>query len=64
MYSKDNYSWLGVHISKVRSIVLDDIDSETQSLLLALGNRVVNSIYEANYDPQNENMKAVWNSDS
>jgi hypothetical protein len=38
---------LGVHISKVRSIILDDIDVETQRLLLALGNSVLNSVYEA-----------------
>jgi hypothetical protein len=37
---------LGVHISKVRSIILDDVDVETHRLLLMLGNSVVNSVYE------------------
>ena len=37
---------LGVHISKVRSLHLDDLDNETLILLLNLGNSVVNEIYE------------------
>jgi hypothetical protein len=36
----------GVHISKVRSLHLDDLDNETLSLLLSIGNDQVNSIYE------------------
>lgn len=45
---------LGVHISKVRSIKLDDLDNETESLLLSLGNNVVNSIYEETYVVSND----------
>ena len=37
---------IGVHISKVRSLYLDDLDDETISLLLEMGNEVVNEIYE------------------
>ena len=38
--------FIGVHISKVRSLHLDDLDTETVNLLLCLGNDVVNHIYE------------------
>lgn len=38
---------LGVHISKVRSITLDDWDTESINLMLELGNELVNDIYEA-----------------
>ncbi|XP_047139457.1 arf-GAP with coiled-coil, ANK repeat and PH domain-containing protein 2 isoform X1 [Hydra vulgaris] len=41
---------LGVQVSKVRSITLDDWDPETINLMLELGNEVVNNIYEANVD--------------
>ena len=37
---------LGVHISKIRSLHLDDLENETLILLLNLGNNVVNEIYE------------------
>ena len=36
---------LGVHISKVRSLTLDDLSRETSAVMLALGNRLVNSVY-------------------
>lgn len=39
---------LGVHISKIRSLILDDLDNETQSVLLLLGNNLINKIYESN----------------
>ncbi|KAL6066153.1 phosphatidylinositol-3,4,5-trisphosphate binding [Balamuthia mandrillaris] len=39
---------LGVHLSKVRSITLDDLPHETLELLKALGNPLLNSIWEAN----------------
>lgn len=45
---------LGVHISKVRSITLDDLGVETESLLLLLGNSLVNSIYEETYVQSND----------
>ena len=63
---------LGVHISKVRSITLDDLGSETESLLLLLGNSLVNRIYEETYvqsDDLNhrssyiETLRALPNSD-
>ncbi|XP_066919243.1 arf-GAP with coiled-coil, ANK repeat and PH domain-containing protein 2-like [Clytia hemisphaerica] len=38
---------LGVHISKVRSITLDDWDTESINLMLELGNEVINGVYEA-----------------
>ena len=38
---------LGVHISKVRSLTLDDLENETFSLLMCIGNETVNKIYEA-----------------
>eukprot|EP00112_Aurelia_sp_Birch-Aquarium-sp1_P018836 Seg456.3 transcript_id=Seg456.3/GoldUCD/mRNA.D3Y31 product="Arf-GAP with coiled-coil ANK repeat and PH domain-containing protein 2" protein_id=Seg456.3/GoldUCD/D3Y31 len=41
---------LGVHISKVRSITLDDWEPESIKLMTELGNRVINDIYEANED--------------
>eukprot|EP00795_Rhopilema_esculentum_P007081 gene7081-12721_t len=41
---------LGVHISKVRSITLDDWEPESIKLMSELGNRVINDIYEANED--------------
>jgi len=41
---------LGVHISKVKSITLDDWEPESIKLMSELGNRVVNDIYEANED--------------
>lgn len=41
---------LGVHISKVKSLILDAWDSEQIKLMLALGNTVVNSFYEEKVD--------------
>ncbi|XP_062328320.1 BAR_ACAPs and ArfGap_ACAP domain-containing protein [Osmerus eperlanus] len=38
---------LGVHVSKVRSLTLDSWDPEQLKLLCALGNDVINGIYEA-----------------
>jgi len=41
---------LGVHVSKVRSITLDDWDAESIKVMLELGNDVINNIYEAELD--------------
>lgn len=41
---------LGVHISKVRSITLDDWEPESIKLMTELGNRLVNDVYEAKDD--------------
>ena len=38
---------LGVHISKVRSLNLDELDNETFALLMSIGNQTVNEIYES-----------------
>ncbi len=38
---------LGVHISKVRSLNLDDLDNETLTLLMGIGNEMVNAVYES-----------------
>ncbi|RWS08827.1 hypothetical protein B4U79_12687 [Dinothrombium tinctorium] len=53
---------LGVHISKVRSLFLDDWDNDTTKVMLSLGNAVVNQFYEANV---NENIakRATHDSD-
>uniref|UniRef100_UPI00398F3F05 arf-GAP with coiled-coil, ANK repeat and PH domain-containing protein 2-like n=1 Tax=Pristiophorus japonicus TaxID=55135 RepID=UPI00398F3F05 len=40
---------LGVHLSKVRSLTLDSWEPELLKLICALGNNVVNSIYEAEW---------------
>lgn len=50
---------LGVHISKVRSLHLDDLDTETVNLLLCLGNDVVNDIYEKRASSATTNQVAV-----
>ncbi|XP_065842215.1 arf-GAP with coiled-coil, ANK repeat and PH domain-containing protein 2-like isoform X1 [Oscarella lobularis] len=42
---------LGVHVSKVRSLALDQWEPETLELIKSLGNTVVNSIFEANIKP-------------
>ncbi|KAI9480846.1 MAG: hypothetical protein EXX96DRAFT_564407 [Benjaminiella poitrasii] len=38
---------LGVHVSKVRSVVLDKWDSNSIEVMLKLGNKIGNNIYEA-----------------
>ncbi|XP_041479472.1 arf-GAP with coiled-coil, ANK repeat and PH domain-containing protein 2-like isoform X2 [Lytechinus variegatus] len=38
---------LGVHISKVRSLLLDQWEPETYQVMLKLGNTIINRIYEA-----------------
>ncbi|CAL8087136.1 unnamed protein product [Calicophoron daubneyi] len=39
---------LGVHVSKIRSLTLDNWEPELLHLMLNLGNNIVNQIYEAN----------------
>lgn len=39
---------LGSHISKVRSLGLDTIELPHLSVMLAIGNKISNSVYEAN----------------
>mmetsp|Transcript_6532 Transcript_6532/g.11374 ORF Transcript_6532/g.11374 Transcript_6532/m.11374 type:complete len:747 (-) Transcript_6532:2257-4497(-) len=45
---------LGVVISKVRSLTLDTWDAETLEVMHALGNAVVNKVYEAKLPPRPE----------
>lgn len=54
---------LGVHISKIRSLHLDDLDNETLSLLMCLGNFLVNEIFE-NTAPKSPNGLVLNNSDN
>lgn len=37
----------GVQVSKVRSLTMDSLEPEQRKLMIALGNRLVNSIYLA-----------------
>ncbi len=53
----------GVHISKIRSLNLDDLDNETLTLLMSLGNFLVNEIYEKTA-PKSPNGALVMNNDS
>jgi len=41
---------LGVHVSKVKSLILDDWDKELVKLMLALGNNLINCTLEENLD--------------
>ncbi|CEF70761.1 Arf GTPase activating protein family and Pleckstrin homology domain and Ankyrin repeat and Pleckstrin homology-like domain and Ankyrin repeat-containing domain-containing protein [Strongyloides ratti] len=41
---------LGVHISKVRSLTMDSLESKQQEVMLSLGNDIVNSIYMKYYN--------------
>lgn len=38
---------LGTHMSKVRSLTLDDLEPEVSALMSELGNDTVNAIFEA-----------------
>ena len=40
----------GVHLSKVRSVMLDAWEPELVKVMAELGNDVINRIYEANVD--------------
>lgn len=46
---------LGVHVSKVRSLNLDHLDCEQVNVMLQLGNKVINEIYEAKWPLVNHN---------
>lgn len=41
---------LGVHVSKIRSLTLDEWEPEVVAVFAKLGNTVVNGVYEANCD--------------
>ena len=43
-----------MHISKVRSLHLDDLDNETLNLILNMGNELVNEIYEKTFNDNSE----------
>ncbi|KAI7899498.1 uncharacterized protein BX663DRAFT_521103 [Cokeromyces recurvatus] len=53
---------LGVHVSKVRSIVLDKWDSNSIEVMLKLGNKIGNSIYEALVPENMESLRIQTNS--
>lgn len=40
---------LGTHLSRVRSLELDDWSNELVQVMTSIGNRMINNIYEANY---------------
>lgn len=40
---------MGTHLSRVRSLELDDWSNELVQLMTSIGNKMINSIYEANY---------------
>ncbi|CAD5217466.1 unnamed protein product [Bursaphelenchus xylophilus] len=44
---------LGVHVSKVRSLTMDELSNEQKEVLKSLGNQKVNRIYLAGIDQQN-----------
>ena len=44
---------LGVHVSKIRSLTMDDIDDAQWNILLKLGNEKVNAIYLSNLPENN-----------
>lgn len=46
---------LGVHVSKVRSLNLDHLDCEQVNVMLELGNKVINEIYETKWPLVNHN---------
>lgn len=50
---------LGVHVSKVRSLNLDHLDCEQVNVMLELGNKVINEIYEAKWPLVSHNSSAV-----
>jgi Arf-GAP/coiled-coil/ANK repeat/PH domain-containing protein len=43
---------LGVHVSKVRSIVLDDLDTELLDMMVGLGNARTNALWEGSLPPE------------
>lgn len=55
---------LGVHISKVRSLNLDELDTETLQLLLSMGNEIVNEIFESQADEQTQIQRATLGCDN
>ncbi len=40
---------LGTHLSRVRSLELDDWSNELVQVMTSIGNRMINSVYEANF---------------
>lgn len=51
---------LGVHVSKVRSLALDDLDREEYLMLRDIGNMTSNSIWEANVDGSKPSLNASY----
>jgi Arf-GAP/coiled-coil/ANK repeat/PH domain-containing protein len=56
---------LGVHLSKVRSLTLDDWEPEIVRVMMELGNDMINKIFEATYDEKTSDIvRATENCDS
>lgn len=54
---------LGVHISKVRSLILDDWEGDTIKIMVSLGNSLINSIYEEKVNQETELKPITHDSD-
>jgi len=52
---------MGVHISKMRSLNLDDLDPEQYAALCAVGNDCCNSVWEANVPPDWKRLSRMSN---
>ena len=50
---------LGTHLSRVRSLELDDWSNELVQTMTSIGNRMINTVYEATHKAQN---KVCWRS--
>jgi Arf-GAP/coiled-coil/ANK repeat/PH domain-containing protein len=53
---------LGVHVSKVRSVILDKWENDAIEVMLRLGNRIGNSIYEESVPIDMETFRITPNS--
>lgn len=51
---------LGVHVSKVKSLMLDKWEPESIEVMLRLGNAKANQIYEANVDIEKSLLTTNW----
>ena len=51
---------LGTHLSRVRSLELDDWSNELVQVMMSIGNRMINTVYEGNYKSQGK-VKPVAN---
>eukprot|EP01135_Chromosphaera_perkinsii_P004641 Nk52_evm34s292 gene=Nk52_evmTU34s292 len=54
---------LGVHLSKVKSLTLDNWEPEQLKLMMSFGNGIFNSVYESRLDSDEGYMKPTKNAD-